>query len=203
MSSPAIPRDRAESLLGLHLPAFGGCFIEAEKDWDSGVETRIRINASDSWKARLYWERANFHARLTFAQVPGARLLTYGGVPMVEIDDEVWVRFKKMQGNHTTVGYPTVQRLTFASQGHLGWGASEVEQLAFAWGGPRPILVCGYVLDPMGRIGGLYMSHPAGVLQNAYDFPIPMAEATTFTLPAEEPQTPLASPLPIVRRRAE
>jgi hypothetical protein len=200
MPTPAISKERAESLLGPYLPAFGRCLLAAEEDWLSMVTAEARKDLTATLKARFYWERANHHTRTAFVGEE-TRLFSYCGIPFVEIGDEAWIRFKKMHGaDKSTVGYPTVQRQTFESQGHLGWEALEIP---FPWGGARPMLVCGYVLDGFGRIGALYVAYPNGP-KNAYDIPISLGEATAFKMPSAAPRTPtVLTTLPDVRRRAE
>jgi hypothetical protein len=199
----AITQERAQSLLGPHLPALGGCFLKAEQDWLTVLGADVRKDCSDTLKAMWYWNRAHVHAKAAFAGISAVRPFQLGGVRFLSVADEVWVRLKKGTDHKGTVGYPTEQRLTLSSQGHLEQ-SEEWEQATFDWGGPRPILVAGYILDPFGRIKELFIAHPVGERNNAWDFPIGMDAALAFQLPAAEPETPaVASTQPSVRLKVE
>ncbi len=175
--------DEAQAVLSPHLQKVARCFMGAWQKWlvlhtQFPEFTRpLTPRAIANVVSDYIWD----FVKTEFADIPGAYTSDAKSLRLLCINDEVTLRFKKLNNNYQSSNIPTTQQVAFV-------------QHSFISGIPTaPRLTAGYVLNSLqSEIQALAVTMPQGK-QVLWSMPIPLTEedinVTPLVLSASEERT--------------
>lgn len=165
-----ISEQEAKFILEPHLSAFRQVMENAWQDWISiPDEQRVKLDARS--RASCLYAFIMHHAKTRFDNVPGLKLIEKRGLFLVDVNDKVVVRFKKLGANKKTRNASTKQQITFGLQLELP-------------GMPQAVrLNVGYVLNlTQTAFEDLFVTLQQG-RKLKWDFPIPEISPSIIEMP--------------------
>lgn len=164
----SIPKEAAEAALGPeNLDRLRRCVAGAVDGYFKSLSPDQRADLGPRTRASAIHDFMRREAERTFAMIPRVACLDVRGLFVLNFDDRVVVRFKKLEADLRSRGLETQQSLGFVEQGELEGIPAGV-----------PHLEAGYVLNGLQTgYASIYLVCPDGLRSNRWTMELHAPEA--------------------------
>jgi len=113
---PDLDMETTMAVLGPHLPALHGCILRGFARYQEEYPSVVRAEHDNRAAAACVYAHIATEVTATFEEVPQATMLDVRGLRVLNINDQVVIRFKKVDETGRSVSYPTMQARSFDRQ---------------------------------------------------------------------------------------